>query len=100
MNYSNIDPKIKRLFPWALFLALAAVLAIGACSLAHAEADVFACYGAARYQAMSSAWPPCNEICGQLRAYLQSHTEAEARAQAVAKNIPQWIIRRAERCIK
>lgn len=100
MKYQDIDPKIKRLFPWGLFLAAAALLLLATCARAYAEKDVFECYGPARYQAMSSAWPPCNEICGQLKGYLQTHTEAEARAAAIEKHIPAWIVKRAERCIR
>ena len=69
----------------------------------QAEADVWACYGSARYEAMSSAWTPCNEmseLCLRVRNYLQSHTADEARATARAKHIPEWIIRKAERCLR
>jgi len=97
MKYKDVDPKIKRLFPWLLFLVLAAAFALAATRV-HAAEDVYACYGSARYQAMSSAWPPCNEICGRLKAYLVSHTEAEARAEAVARHLPAWLIRKAEAC--
>jgi hypothetical protein len=37
--------------------------------------------------------------CDNLRSYLQSHTEAEARAEAVAKHLPQWVVRKAEKCM-
>lgn len=99
----NNDPLINRLFPWSLFLALAAMFAIGSCSLARASDDNWACYGAARYQAMSSGWTACNEmstLCVKVREYLQTHTEAEARAQAEANHIPSWVIHKAERCVK
>ena len=38
MNYKDVDPKIKRLFPWALFLVLAVVLLL-ASMVVHAEAQ-------------------------------------------------------------
>lgn len=98
MKYRDVDPKIKALFPWALFLVLALVLAFAATKV-HAEEDLWACYGSGRYQAMSSAWPPCNEMCGKLKAYMQMHTEAEARAKAVEMKLPRWVIRKAERCL-
>ena len=71
---------IRRLFPWALFLALAALFAMGACSIAYAGGDV--------------------KFCATVREYLQSHTVEEARAAARAKRIPEWIIRKAERCLR
>jgi hypothetical protein len=37
MNYKDVDPKIKRFFPWALFLVLAAMLFLA--SMVHAEAQ-------------------------------------------------------------
>ncbi len=103
MKYKDIDPAIKQLFPWSLFLVVAALLLLASCyRKAHAEEDIWACYGSARYEAMSSGWTPCNEmstLCVKVREYLQSHSAAEARAQAVAKHIPTWLIRKAERCI-
>jgi hypothetical protein len=60
MKYRDVDPKIKRLFPWALFLVLAAAFAFAA-GRVHAEEDLYACYGSSRYQAMYSSWPECNE---------------------------------------
>jgi len=102
MKLKDVPPSIKRLFPWALFLVLAAILSIGACSMAHAEEDVWACYGSARYEAMSSGWAPCNEmntLCDKVKAYLATHSKDEARAEAVAKHVPQWIVRKAERCL-
>lgn len=72
MNYRDVDPKIKRLFPWALFLVLAAIFAFAATRV-RAEADVWACYGSARYQAMSSDWPRCDKPGGRLAAYCLSH---------------------------
>lgn len=100
MKDHDIDPIVRKFFPWALFLVLALVLALGA--KAHGEEDVWACYGAQRYQAMSSAWPACNEmstLCLRVRQYLGSHTEAEGRAKAVELNAPAWLVRRAEKCI-
>lgn len=99
MNYHDVDPSIKRLFPWALFLVLAGLFAIGAIALAHAEEDVYACYGPARYVAMSAAWPACAEICAATREYLKTHTIEEGRAEARTKHIPEWIIKKAERCL-
>jgi hypothetical protein len=102
MNYKDVDPKVKRLFPWALFLVLAALFAFAATRV-HAEEDVWACYGSARYEAMSSAWTPCNEmsrICIKVREYIsQGHTIEEGRVLAQSKHIPQWIIKKAERCL-
>ena len=39
MNVKDVDPNIKRMFPWALFLFLflAAMFAFGAITLAHAQ---------------------------------------------------------------
>ena len=102
MRARDVDPKIRRFFPWALFLALATLLALGAMIVhAHGEEDVYACYGSSRYQAMSDAWPACDErtFCDKVKFYLQTHTEAEARAVAVEKHLPQWIVRKAERCV-
>ncbi len=105
MKLKDVPPSIRGLFPWALFLALAALLAIGAWAMArpaHADEDVWACYGAARYEAMSSGWTPCNEmnsLCDKIRAYLITHSRAEARAEAIEKHVPQWIINKAERCL-
>lgn len=102
MNYKDVDPKIKRFFPWALFLVVAGLLLL-ATKYAHAEEDIWACYGPARYEAMSSSWTPCNEmntICEKVAAYLTHHTVEEGRAEARAKHVPEWIIRKGERCIK
>jgi hypothetical protein len=101
MNDNDIDPTVRKWFPWALFLILAAALAFGATRV-HAEDDIWACYGSARYQAMSSGWTPCTEmhsLCDKLKAYLTTHSKAEARAEAIEKHIPQWIVRKAERCL-
>lgn len=97
----DVDPKIKRLFPWALFLVVAALL-LFASTRVHSEEDIWACYGSQRYEAMSSGWPACNEpkseLCSRLHQYLLSHTVKEARAAAKANYIPQFMINRAERC--
>lgn len=101
MKYRDVDPKIKALFPWALFLVLAALFAFMATRV-HAEEDVWACYGSQRYEAMSSGFPQCNELgrlCKDVTEYLNSHTKEEGRAEAKRRNIPQWLIARAERCI-
>jgi len=101
MNYKDVDPKIKRLFPWALFLVLAALFAFAATRV-HAEEDVWACYASQRYQAMSSGWPQCNEmseLCSRVRQYLNSHTVEEGRAEAVRLNLPAWLRAKAERCV-
>jgi hypothetical protein len=105
MRYKDVDPKMKRFFPWALFLAAAIMLALAAMAVhAEAEEDIWACYGPARYEAMSSGFTPCTEmskICVKVREFLASgHTVEEGRAIAVAKNIPEWIVRKAERCIQ
>lgn len=103
MNDNEIDPTVKRFFPWALFLALAALCALGAITLAHSEEDIWACYGSQRYQAMSSGWPPCNtpksELCQRVEQYLLGHTLEEGRAKAVELGVPAWLVRRAERCL-
>jgi hypothetical protein len=103
MKVRDVDPKIRRYFPWSLFLAAAAMLLLASCYSAHAEEDVWACYGSARYQAMSAAWTPCNEmskICIRVRAYLaEGHTPDEGRALAKSMKVPQWIVNRAERCL-
>src|ERR1035437_8155174 len=104
--------QIKRLFPWLLLLGFAMVLMLTAVvgrahagferSLPPVEEDVWACYGAQRYQAMSSAWPACNEmstLCVRVQQYLQSHTVEEGRAEGAKLNIPQWLRNKAERCI-
>lgn len=96
--------KIKRFFPWALFLVMAAILSLLAmCERAPAagkmpEPDVYTCYGGGRYEAMGEGWPGCDEWCGILKAYLTSHTEVEARALAVQKHVPAWIVRKLEKC--
>jgi hypothetical protein len=71
------------------------------CRFGYAEEDIWACYGSQRYEAMSSGWPACNErtFCDKLKVYLKNHTEAEARAEAVAKHLPQWVVRKAEKCM-
>ncbi len=105
MKLKDVPPGIRRLFPWALFLVLAVLLTIAGCVLArpaHAEEDHWACYGSARYEAMSSGWTPCNEmnsLCDKLKAYLVTHSRAEARAEAIEKHVPQWLVHKAERCL-
>lgn len=100
MKLKDVDPKIKRLFPWLLFLVLAAGLVL-ATTRVHAEEDVWACYGGQRYQAMSSGWPQCNEmsyLCARVRQYLLGHTVEEGRAEAKKLNAPDWLVRKAEKC--
>ena len=100
MKYRDVDPKTKRFFPWALFLVIAGLLVLATC--AHAEEDVWACYGSQRYQAMSSGWVQCNEmstLCGRVRQYLNSHTVEEGRAEATRLNLPAWLRAKAERCV-
>lgn len=106
MKNDNVDPSIKGFFPWALFLALAVLLLL-ASMIVRAEAqepDVWACYGPAREEAISMHLTPCNEmsnICVRVREFLSSgHTIEEGRALAAEKHIPQWIINKAERCVK
>jgi hypothetical protein len=102
MRYRDVDPKIKRFFPWSLFLIAALFFVLASVVVGHSEEDVWACYGGGRYQAMSSGWPQCNEmstLCLKVREYLNTHTEEEGRAEAVAKHIPQWLIAKAERCV-
>lgn len=90
MNYKDVNPNIKRYFPWALFLVLAALISLGACSLARGDEIV----------PPKPAFSVADWTCEKLRAYLSTHTEAEARAQAVEMHLPKWFIRKAERCIK
>jgi hypothetical protein len=106
MNLKDVDPKIKRLFPWTLFLALAVVLCM-ASMIVHARGadlpDVWACYGPARDEAMAAGMTPCNQmsnLCVKVREFLASgHTIEEGRALAEAKHFPKWIIARAEKCV-
>lgn len=87
MNYKDVDPKIKALFPWALFLVLALLFSLGACSLAlGADAPP-----------QKPTWS--DYTCEMLRSYLATHSEAEARAKAVELHLPKWVIRRAEKCL-
>lgn len=116
MRIKDVDPKIRRLFPWALFLVLAALLALGA--VAHgADAPVTdgpPCYGQAINDQTYTPWNECRRpivapskpksawsewTCDKLRGYLQNHTEAEARAKAAEMHLPNWVIRRAEKCV-
>lgn len=81
---------------------LVATLLIGTINCAKAEEDVWACYASQRYQAMSSSWPPCNElstICLRVQEYLKSHTVEEGRAEGVRLGVPRWLRNRAERCL-
>jgi hypothetical protein len=90
-------------FPWVIFLMLAVLFLIGVSRHAHAEEDIWACYGASRYQAMSSGWVPCNEmstLCSRVHQYLQTHTIEEGRAEATQIHLPQWLRTKAERCIE
>jgi hypothetical protein len=80
MRVRDVDPKIKKLFPWSLFLTLALLFALGACSLARA-ADAKPSY-----------------TCEWVRDYLATHTEAEARAKAAELHLPKWLVRKAEKC--
>jgi hypothetical protein len=82
MKLRDVDPAVRRLFPWALFLALALVFAF----LAAAHAD----------EPSKHFW---QYTCDDIRVYLQTHSVAEARAEAVARHLPRWLIRKAEKCI-
>lgn len=91
MKYEDVPLSTKRLFPWGLFLVLAIVFSIGACSLAR---------GAAMWPTTEKPWfDPAEWTCEKLRGYLATHSEAEARAKAAELHLPKWIIRRAERCV-
>lgn len=83
MKIRDVDPAIRRLFPWALFLALALVFACLAMRAARADEG-------------KHFW---QYTCDDLRTYLQNHTVAEARAEAVARHMPRWLIRKAEKCL-
>jgi hypothetical protein len=107
MKSKDVDPKIKRLFPWTLFLALTVLLLLASMVVNARGADmqdVWACYGRAREEAISMKLTPCNEmsqICVKVREFLSSgHTIEEGRALAIEKHIPGWIIAKAERCVR
>ncbi len=101
----DIDPKVRRFFPWALFLALALAFAVAATRV-HAEEKSWDldCYGAQRYQAMSEGWPECHAklsyICERVQQYLAGHTPEEGKAEAKKRNVPDWLVRKAERCLQ
>jgi hypothetical protein len=53
----DIDPGIRGLFPWVLFLVLA--LAFAACAFWVGKTSDYACYGHDRAQAIFDKKPPC-----------------------------------------
>jgi hypothetical protein len=55
----GVDPKVKRFFPWALFLACALAFGIAAHYMEKPTIDDFVCYGHDQYQAMWDGKPPC-----------------------------------------
>lgn len=83
-----IDPGVKKFFPWSLFLVMAVVLFLGAMKLAHGEEAIVV---------KKPSWS--DWTCDNLRTYLATHTEAEARAQAALMHLPKWVIKRAEKCL-
>jgi hypothetical protein len=85
-----IDPAVKKFFPWALFLVVAALFMLGSCVIAHSEEPV------PKPTPLSYAdW-----TCEKLRGYLATHSEAEARATAIEMHLPKWLVRKAEKCIQ
>lgn len=55
----EIDPGVRRFFPWALFLVCAILFGIAAHYIAKPTIDDYACYGRDQYQAMWDQKPPC-----------------------------------------
>ena len=55
MKVRDVDPKIRRLFPWAFFLALATLLALGA-MIVHANADGITCDEVVRRVGVKPLW--------------------------------------------
>jgi hypothetical protein len=85
MNYKDVDPKIKRFFPWALFLALAALLAFGAMIVhAHAQGGV-----------------PDNITCAEVvqRVGLKPLWVAEREARKLYPEITEAQIAWGRRCV-
>lgn len=100
MKYQDVDPKVKRFFPWALFLVLAALLAL-ATTCAHAQdQDPYVCYGAGRYQAMSEgkpACPSCEDVVAKVG--LQPLWVAERRVRKEHPEITESQIAWGRRCV-
>ena len=69
--------RMKRYFPWGMFLIVAVLFALAAMMLpAHGmgwfkDPDPYSCYGAARYQAMYDGAPTClaKQRCAWVRAH-------------------------------
>lgn len=80
-RYRDVDPKVRRFFPWALFLVAAGLLLLASCFKADAKE--------------APTW-----FCAQVKAYLSTHSEKEGRAVAAAKHVPDWLIKKAEACPK
>ncbi len=125
MRVRDVPPSIKRFFPWSLFLIAAAVLGyLAFINRAHGREFNYECFGAGRYDAMSRGFGPedcpkkgeefdsrdghyrkpakpswADYTCAKLHSYLAEHSEAEARAKAIELHLPQWVVRRAEKCI-
>lgn len=70
---NDIDPKIKRLFPWGLFLTVAVILATCA-MLRQAHGEPYACFGSGRYAAMSDGIT-CDDPRAKSRPYYFGQTE-------------------------
>jgi hypothetical protein len=49
--------------------------------------------------AANFAWPSYMDICNEVQEYLKTHSKAEAYAEAARRNVPRWMIRRAEKCM-
>lgn len=92
LKTKEIDPAVRKFFPWGLFLALAVLFMLGSCMIAHAQPS----------EPVSEEPKPsyADWTCEKLRGWMSTHTEAEARAKAVEMHLPRWLVRKAEKCIQ
>lgn len=92
--------KLRPLFPWSLFLVVSVILlalaSCGAKAYDNTLPPMIDILPPEPTKAPAVSWADWS--CDKLRVYMTTHTEDEARAQAIALHLPQWLIRKAERC--
>jgi hypothetical protein len=56
MKYKDVDPRIKRLFPWSLFLLVATLFLLASCEMARAHPDQPTCDEVVKRVGMKPLW--------------------------------------------
>jgi hypothetical protein len=90
---------LRPFFPWSLFLTVSIILfALASCGAKAYDPDNLPPMLPSSQDGdkPSASWTDWS--CDKLRAYMATHTVEEAQAKAVELHLPQWLVKKAERC--